>query len=734
MFINCIYLHDIGKLNPAFQSEKMKKEESFLDTGHSKLSALIIYEIFLREIEGIKISIPNKMILEYILLCFVYMVNKHHSSLENFEINEFINELSNFQDEEYLINCKTKESILKNLDFQNHRLSGRLSFLSKKGYNFEDVDNSITFYTLCRLLYSLIISCDHFATSSYFHSKELKINHIKDKKKLKEKFENKDVIKNIRKYQKKEIFLKDDDINKLRNEIFLECEGNLKKYTKNIYYIESPTGSGKTLNSINLGLNLLNEYDNLFNLFYIFPFNTLADQTGNEFDSFLTEYEDFIKINSLTPIIENPKSGEESINYEEAYQSYHFLNYPIVLTSHVNFFDILFGTNRNKVLLFQRLCNSVIILDEIQSYKNSIWKHIIKLLNKYSELLNIKIIIMSATLPDLNSLLDEDESNCAHLLENSFNYYKNPLFKDRVKLNFSLLSIKKEENLYIEINKIINNNLDKKILIEFIKKKRAREFYKKIKNKYPNVKIITGDNNRVYRENLLKEIKTTNNPVIIVSTQVLEAGADIDMDIGLKDISLLDSEEQFLGRINRSRKKTGMAYFFNLDNANKIYKNDCRLYYNLENKEIQEFLIKKDFNSFYNKVLIDLKKKYSSFNKDNINSFYNNFKSLKYENIKKQLRLIDNDTIPIILDETIEYNGEEIKSSKLFKDLIYLIENPYKDIEGNNISFEKNEVIKSQIKSKLSLFTNNIYEYELKDNYEIIEIFGDYKLVKIKDI
>mgnify|MGYP000169888704 CR=1 FL=1 len=49
--------------------------------------------------------------------------------------------------------------------------------------------------------------------------------------------------------------------------------------------------------------------------------------------------------------------------------------------------------------------------------------------------------------------------------------------------------------------------------------------------------------------------------MILVATQVIEAGVDIDMDIGFKDISRLDSEEQFMGRINRSGKKDGVVYF-----------------------------------------------------------------------------------------------------------------------------------------------------------------------------
>ena len=52
------------------------------------------------------------------------------------------------------------------------------------------------------------------------------------------------------------------------------------------------------------------------------------------------------------------------------------------------------------------------------------------------------------------------------------------------------------------------------------------------------------------------------------------------MDIGYKDISKLDSEEQFLGRIARSRIKNGIPWncvFFNLDQAEKIYRDDYRM-------------------------------------------------------------------------------------------------------------------------------------------------------------
>ena len=72
------------------------------------------------------------------------------------------------------------------------------------------------------------------------------------------------------------------------------------------------------------------------------------------------------------------------------------------------------------------------------------------------------------------------------------------------------------------------------------------------------IKCLTGDDSLYEREKVLKPIMENSlMGVILVATQVIEAGVDIDMDIGYKNISKLDSEEQFFGRINRSCNKKG---------------------------------------------------------------------------------------------------------------------------------------------------------------------------------
>lgn len=82
------------------------------------------------------------------------------------------------------------------------------------------------------------------------------------------------------------------------------------------------------------------------------------------------------------------------------------------------------------------------------------------------------------------------------------------------------------------------------------------------------------------------------------------------MDIGFKDISKLDSEEQFLGRINRSSKRDGIVYFFDMDQAKNIYGLDFRIdeSFTLLTSEMREILKEKEFDIYYKKVLNVLKK------------------------------------------------------------------------------------------------------------------------------
>lgn len=405
-----------------------------------------------------------------------------------------------------------------------------------------------------------------------------------------------------------------------------------------------------------------------------------------------------------------------------------FLNYPMILITHVGIFDSMFGRNKRDIFSFHQLANSVIVFDEIQSYKLQIWTEIISFFKVFAKLMNIKIIIMSATLPDLDILTDI-KANTINLIEKRDKYFINPLFKERVNIDYSLI----DENIDEVVSHIIQSSKSKKkILVEFITKKTAYLVYDDLINSELTceVLLLSGDDNQIDRSRILERIKSKKSceqGVILVATQVIEAGVDIDMDIGYKDISRLDGEEQFMGRINRSCLREGIVYFFNIDNEKSIYKRDIRVdsKYTLKNQWVKEVLIKKDFSSYYYKVMKELATGYndSTNSKYSISEFFEEVVgALDFYKITERMKLIDDEkrTLSVFLARVIkdEY-GNMIDGREIWNNYIELL-------KDKNIDYAEKEVKLSELRAKISYFI-----YEIKEvNISYDDAIGDLYYIK----
>ena len=339
---------------------------------------------------------------------------------------------------------------------------------------------------------------------------------------------------------------------------------------------------------------------------------------------------------------------------------------------------------------------------------------------------------MSATLPKLDVLL-EKSSGFVDLISDRSKYFENTLFKNRVTIDFSLLENEnykdskdlresRIENLMSLFEEEKNNY--NKFLFEFIKKDSAREFFNLLSDTTDEFEIyeLTGDDNKAYRDYVISKTKTEEKKIIIVATQGIEAGIDIDMDIGFKDISTLDSEEQFMGRVNRScTKKNSKVYFFYLDDEHKIYRGDNRLEFNVRNSKNQDILREKDFQKFYAKVLQKIKsngnKLTSGFNSE-IDNFKTSILRLDYLEINKKMTLINSQNYTLFFPFQIDisqYNIGEfnnidtslLSSGKLDGERVWEQFKELNEIE----KFSEMKVKKSRINSLMQFFTFNITKY-----------------------
>lgn len=752
LIVNVIIFHDYGKINPRFQSITMKntlKKWTAIDcldgTKHSILSAAIYFDYFYEKIQESLLSKDEKNMIHVFMLVNAYVISRHHGNLSRFE--EFLEEFQPNRQLADIFSCMNQGVFAEvyhgpfckkglhavNMPMQNKRKYD--SFSEKQSLQ-------LGLYAYIRFLFSVLVSCDYYATSEYDNGIEMSAFGTIENTEFATQYEQSERVKQIRRLNPESCVDDKKDINILRNRMFYEAEQTLlKNKDTNIAFIEAPTGAGKSNLAMNCSLKLLDK--NINKIFYVYPFNTLVEQNYDTLEKIYGQtdiFKSIAVINSITPIPlngtrkfwENLDKEENEKFYQKALLDRQFLNYPFILTTHVNLFQIMFGCEREAAISFYQLAGSVVVLDEIQSYKNVLWTEIMMFLQCYSRLLNMKIIIMSATLPKLDMLTGNHEK-VVNLIENPEKYFQDARFKKRVALSYELLyQDKKTEMKELYAHVLGQAQKGRKLLMEFITKTSAEKFYHMLtESGREDLQIfcMTGDDNQIDRKRILREMDTADKDkaVILVATQVVEAGIDIDMDIGYKDISKLDSEEQFIGRINRNFKRKGVVYFFDMDNESGIYKEDYRVdtAYTLRKDEMKQLLADKNFGKYYDYILKGIRKyRNDRKNENGIEAFVDNVKKLDFVWISQKMKLIDkNDDWKMSVyfaREITTDTGEIIDGKQVWE--------RYRELLSDmTMNYAKKQILLSEVKSKMSYF---IYQIKIDNSLDYNDRIGELYLIE----
>ncbi len=752
LIVNVIIFHDYGKINPRFQSITMKntlRKWTVIDclegTNHSMLSAAIYLDYFYEKIQESPLSKDEKNIIHVFMLANAYVITRHHGNLSGFEA--FLEEFQQNRQLADIFSCINQGVFAEvyhgpfckkglhavNMPMQNKRKYD--SFSEKQSLQ-------LGLYAYIRFLFSVLVSCDYYATSEYDNGIEMSAFGTIENTEFATQYEQSERVKQIRRLNPESCVDDKKDINILRNRMFYEAEQTLlKNKDTNIAFIEAPTGAGKSNLAMNCSLKLLDK--NINKIFYVYPFNTLVEQNYDTLEKIYGQtdiFKSIAVINSITPIPlngtrkfwENLDKEENEKFYQKALLDRQFLNYPFILTTHVNLFQIMFGCEREAAISFYQLAGSVVVLDEIQSYKNVLWTEIMMFLQCYSRLLNMKIIIMSATLPKLDMLTGNHEK-VVNLIKNPEKYFQDARFKKRVALSYELLyPDRKTEMKELYAHVLGQAQKGRKLLMEFITKTSAEKFYHMLtESGREDLQIfcMTGDDNQIDRKRILREMDTVDEDkaVILVATQVVEAGIDIDMDIGYKDISKLDSEEQFIGRINRNFKRKGVVYFFDMDNESGIYKEDYRVdtAYTLRKDEMKQLLADKNFGKYYDYILKGIRKyRNDRKNENGIEAFVDNVKKLDFVWISQKMKLIDkNDDWKMSVyfaREITTDTGEIIDGKQVWE--------RYRELLSDmTMNYAKKQILSSEVKSKMSYF---IYQIKIDNSLDYNDRIGELYLIE----
>ena len=309
-----------------------------------------------------------------------------------------------------------------------------------------------------------------------------------------------------------------------------------KKFKENIL-LELPTGFGKTF--LGLGYALKTKRRKIF---YTLPVTTIIEDI---YENSLKKYINENQLEWYTSkylVLKSLKKGDlEETEYLEA----RYFEKPIIVTTLDQLLFAFLGVDRYP-LKEAPLYNSCIILDEPQLYSPLMLFLFSEFLKDYKDDLNI--IIMTATLPDfLKEKVKEFfvEPFDQGVIERTFARF------NRVNIDTSYLGC---EVLTLDFQKKLEDLLfqGKRVAFIFNTVEKAQNFYKSLPEKFPrylfHARYIYKD-----RVNKLTELKDILNkgPIVVVSTQAIEAGVNISFDVMFRELSPFDSIIQSAGRVNR---------------------------------------------------------------------------------------------------------------------------------------------------------------------------------------
>ncbi|WP_297455794.1 helicase-related protein, partial [Persephonella sp.] len=267
-------------------------------------------------------------------------------------------------------------------------------------------------------------------------------------------------------------------------------------------------------------------------------------------------------------------------------------------------------SNRNKMLRkFHKFTNSIAILDEIQSIPHKYWLVIREVLTRMAERFNFYVIFSTATQP----LIFEKEK--AEEIINFKLYFE--------KLNRYEINVDKSPKTIEEFYNSLNISEDKRYLFILNTVNAAKQLYNFLKNDFPEDIVFLSTylvpKERLNRIKLLK----SQQKKIAVSTQLVEAGVDIDFDVVYRDFAPFDSLNQSAGRCNREGKKEkGQFVVLNLKDENG------RFYHSY----IYDTVLTHLTNEILEKEKYEEKDMY-----DLVNSYYKKLQQVKSDKVSRDL-------------------------------------------------------------------------------------------------
>ena len=640
--------HDIAKLKNNFQIYIRDTSNDKLDKNHSFLSAYFF--------------LLNSKFDEIPTLFGFLAIVSHHGDAVNLmtlarEANKFFKNSKELEYWEEVADAAKNTRIYSGLSIKKDGFLDRAEklrqylILSQYRYKFT-YEDFINF----KSLYSNLVYSDKFEAifnTPKQETKDIPIDALESD------------IKTLPPNKKRDTF---------RNFVLNNFDENHKLFT-----LTAPTGYGKTLTALNFALKF-----NKSRIIYALPFTSIIDQT---YDIIAKIYKN--SDISVSKAHHKTTIDEKNLTEEDRYSKIKFLmesfSGEINITTLYQLIFALFGNKNKDNVKFNQLKNSVVIIDEAQAIPYKFRKDFILLCEIISQRLGTIFIFMSATMPVIKSENFKEISNLEYFSK-----------QDRYVIKW--LDISGEEDL---LEKICQVARDKNTLVVVNTIKKAQELFVKLRDKF-SCFCLNGYMYDRHKRAIIRMVrcgisKSKNDPlaskILLISTQSIEAGVDLDFDVGFREVSPISSIIQTAGRVNRHFGEIcGELYVFpEISKFTKsiygdLYKVSGTILENFRQREVRESEILEISNLYFQKISNQLENLYIE----------SEIKKLEFENINQKIEEIMDDNCKQTL--IIEAKENFIKD---FEAKILEIK------DSQNDEFTIRDLLKNHIR-KLSKFSINV--------------------------
>lgn len=379
-------------------------------------------------------------------------------------------------------------------------------------------------------------------------------------------------------------------IDEIRADIASACL-NFADRERGVYQLTVPTGGGKTLASLRFALHHAAKHK-MDRIIYVVPYTSIIDQNARVARSvfaFLEESGRHTVLehhSNLTPEQDTSQSKLLAENWDA----------PIIYTTAVQFLETLFAAGTRGVRRLHQLANAVIIFDEIQTIP-------IRTVHLFNNAVNFlagqcgsTVVFCTATQPLLQEV--EPAKGAAQLSANSQMMRDvGGLFRELHRATIDGSKLKPEG---WTVNEVADATMQKlaesgSVLVIVNKKAQARELYQLLQGSIEHVYHLSTSMCPAHRMAVLDKVKACLDPkkplpVICVSTQLIEAGVDVDFGSVIRYLAGLDSIAQAAGRCNRNGlRPTGKVLVVNPANEGLDKLPEIRLAQEITKRVLREF-------------------------------------------------------------------------------------------------------------------------------------------------